>query len=55
MTDARSLQAFRNLQKTLRLFRAPNGQRELLEHVFRRGNREIWERSSYPLNTYPRR
>lgn len=54
-TDARSLQAFRNLQKTLRLFRAPNGQRELLEHVFRRGNREIWERSSYPLNTYPRR
>lgn len=51
-TDARSLQAFRNLQKTLRLFRAPNGQRELLEHVFRRGNREIWERSTYPRTSY---
>lgn len=54
-TDARSVQAFRNLQKTLRLFRAPNGQRELLEHVFRRGNREIWESSAYPCTTYPRR
>jgi hypothetical protein len=51
-TDARSVQAFRNLQKTLRLFRAPNGQRELLEHVFRRGNREIWERSTYPRTSY---